>query len=258
VAIPYVLFAKLIQLGRSVHFLVASGYTEEAEPLGRAMVSAALSLVGIADKNPDARALRFMEQASEIRGQLIKGYIDEGYAKADEIEPRDAEWRREEQDLLARYAKKGIVPTKIADVNPFTWHGLSDYKLSIAMNASRWYNLYYRNFSDEAHANVAAVTRALRLLYDKKTVKVGPSFNDPWMVMFASGDTIGECLGQLDTLYALKRRAETDKINETFGEALRKHRAAMPDADVPLTLKPESPSASAEASTTASTPEKLT
>src|SRR5690348_9419066 len=49
VATPYVLFAKLIQLGRSVHFLVANGYTEEAEPLGRAMVSAALSLVGIAD-----------------------------------------------------------------------------------------------------------------------------------------------------------------------------------------------------------------
>src|SRR5687767_14541629 len=62
VAIPYVLFAKLIQLGRSVHFLIASGYTEEAEPLGRAMVSAALSVVGIADKDADARALRFMEQ----------------------------------------------------------------------------------------------------------------------------------------------------------------------------------------------------
>ena len=36
VAIPYVIFAKLIQLGRSVHLLVSSGYTEEAEPLGRA------------------------------------------------------------------------------------------------------------------------------------------------------------------------------------------------------------------------------
>src|SRR5207244_1072341 len=131
--------------------LVANGYTEEAEPLGRAMVSAALSLVGIADKDPDARALRFMDQAREIRGHLIKGYIEEGYAKADEIEPRDVEWRKQEEDLLAQYAKKGIVPTKIDDENKFTWHGLSDYKLAKIMNASRWYNLYYRNFSDEEH-----------------------------------------------------------------------------------------------------------
>jgi hypothetical protein len=245
VAVPYVLFVKLIQLGRGVHYLVATGYTEEAEPLARAMVSAALSLVGIADKDPDARALRFMEQSREIRSQLIKGYVDEGCAKKDDIEARDAEWRKEEQELVDRYASKGIVPAKIDDENKFTWHGLSDYKLALKMNASRWYNLYYRNFSDEAHANVAAVTRALRLLYDKQTVKVGPSFNDPWMVIFASGDTIGECLGQLDTLYGLKRRAETDKINETFAEALKKHQAAMPEPDVPLAVNPEPQPASA-------------
>jgi hypothetical protein len=48
------------------------------------------------------------------------------------------------------------------------------------------------------------------------------------MVVFASADTIGETLGQIDTLYGLKRRAEIDAINERFGEALKKHRAAMP------------------------------
>lgn len=235
IAIPYVLFAKLIQLGRGLHFLVSSGYTEEAEPLGRAMVSAGLNLVAIADKDPDARALRFMEQSQEIRAQLIKGYIGEGYVKPDEIAAQDKEWRAQEADLLARLAKKGIVPAKIADENKFTWHGLSDYKLAVAMKASRWYNLYYRNFSDEAHANVAGVTRAFRLLYGKQIVQVGPTFNDPWMLMFASGDTIGESLGQLDTLYGLNRRAEVDSINERFGEALKKHRAAMPAADASIT-----------------------
>src|SRR5437867_5558311 len=84
VVIPYVLFAKLIQLGRAIHFLVANGYTEEAEPLGRAMVSAALNVVGIVDKEPDARALRFMEQSQEIRAALIKGYIEEGYGSEKE------------------------------------------------------------------------------------------------------------------------------------------------------------------------------
>jgi hypothetical protein len=236
VAIPYVLFAKLIQLGRAVHFLVASGYTEEAEPLGRAMVSAALNIVGIVDKEPEARALRFMAQSQEIRAQLIKGYIDEGYVSAEEIAKRDEEWRAQEDDLLKRYAKKGIVPAKIDDENKWTWHGLSDQKLAKVMNASRWYNLYYRNFSDEAHANVASVTRALRLLYGEQKVHVGPTFSNPWMVMFASGDTIGESLGQLDTLYGLKRRAEVDAINERFGEALKKHRSAMPAPDVPLAL----------------------
>lgn len=236
VVIPYVLFAKVIQLGRAVHFLVASGYTEEAEPLGRAMVSAALNIVGIVDKESDARALRFMEQSQEIRAQLIKGYIEEGYVSEKEIAERDAEWRTQEADLLKRLAEKGIVPAKIDDENKWTWHGLSDYKLAKAMNASRWYNLYYRNFSDEAHANVAGVTRALRLLTGKQLVRVGPSFNDPWMLMFASGDTIGESLGQLDTLYGLKRRPEVDAINQRFGEALKKHRAAMPAADLPLAM----------------------
>lgn len=236
VVIPYILFAKLIQLGRSVHFLVASGYTEEAEPLGRAMVSAALNLVGIADKDPDARALRFMEQSQAERAHLIEGYIAEGYVSESEIAQRDKEWRAQEAELLKRFADKGIVPTKIDDQNKWTWHGLSDRKLAEVMNASRWYNLYYRNFSDEAHANAAGVTRALRLLIGKQNVRVGPSFNDPWMLMFASGDTIGECLGQLDTLYGLKRRLEIDAINERFAAALKAHRAAMPAPDVPLAL----------------------
>jgi hypothetical protein len=224
-----------------VHLLVASGYTEEAEPLGRAMVSAALNLVGIVDKEPDARALRFMEQAQEIRSQLIKGYIEEGYVSDKDITDRDAEWRKQEAELLKRLADKGIVPAKIDDENKWTWHGLSDSKLAKAMNASRWYNLYYRNFSDEAHANVAGVTRAFRLLMGKHIVKVGPSFNDPWMLMFASGDTIGESLGQLDTLYGLNRRAEVDAISERFSEALKKHRQAMPAPDVPLALSEPAP-----------------
>lgn len=226
--IPYVLFAKLIQLGRAVHRLVATGYTEEAEPVARAMVSAALNLVGIADADSDARALRFIEQQRELRAQLMQGYIDEGYMTADDAAALDKEWRAQEDAIFRHFGEKGVVPARIEGANPFTWHGLSDKKLATKMKASRWYNLYYRNFSDEAHANVASVASAVRMLNEERKIHVGPKFKDPWMLMFASGDTIGECLGQLDTLYSAGRRAEVEAINERFGEALKKHRAAMP------------------------------
>lgn len=228
VVIPYVLFAKLIQLGRAVHMLVATGYSEEAEPAARAMVSAALNLVGIADADPDARALRFIEQHRELRAKLIEGYITEDYISVEDAASRDKAWREAEDAIFEHFAGKGIRPAKIDDVNRFTWHGLSDKALAEKMNASRWYNLYYRNFSDEAHANVASIASAVRLLNQEQKVHVGPTFTDPWMVMFASGDTIGECLGQLDTLYGLDRRAEAVGICDRFAAALKTHRAAMP------------------------------
>lgn len=226
-SVPYVLFVKLVQLGRVLHRLVETGYSDEAEPIARAMVSAGLNLVAIVDEDAPGRALRFVQHTQELRRGLLRAYVEEGYFAQEEADNREAKIRDDEERVLHRYAAKGVEPRALGR-RPDTWHGLSDRELAERMNVRRWYNFYYKNFSDEAHVNVSAVARDLRRLYEERRVHVGPKHLDPWMVLFASAESIGECLGQLDTHFGLGRREETDAINERMAQALREHRSHMP------------------------------
>ncbi|HCG02983.1 MAG TPA: hypothetical protein DEV93_20870 [Chloroflexi bacterium] len=85
--VPYALYHHLIQLSRALHDLVVLGYSDEALPIGRAMLSAAVySIFLVTSDNPNGWALRYwlqltnQEQRMLLREQRISRFDPERVA----------------------------------------------------------------------------------------------------------------------------------------------------------------------------------
>jgi hypothetical protein len=218
----YVLFVRLLQHGRGLHLLLLAGYPEEAELIARAMTITATSLVAIVDGDADSRALQFVAHGSVQRRRKLNGYI-----RQDILEQKDANaWHVSvtdtEKKILREYADHGIVPLKIGKGHMF-WHGMSETDLFRKMKLERWLDLFYGPFSEEVHGTVESCADAVRELVDGQLVRLGPTYNDPRMVVAASYETVGQALIQIEAHYRLGRRPEAEAIGKRMADALHDH-----------------------------------
>jgi hypothetical protein len=151
--------ARVIQIGCALQELLERGYGGEAYPLARSMLIGMVHVVALVDRDTDDRALQFMTDAEKYQIQLID--------RAERYEVWDVEKAKTERANViesygafrARFAKQGVVPSKIKPEGTRTWHGLnSERELFEAMGMKHIYELDYAWLSDETHVNIGAVT----------------------------------------------------------------------------------------------------
>src|SRR5713101_1617129 len=208
--VPLVLFARLVHLGEAVHRLVEDGFTDAAEPLTRAMVSAAINIVAIVDSDSDSRALAFLAVVAKILNERLKALVRHGLVSQEAANQINADATASEGKVLDQYAEKGVTPSKIGPGK--NWHGLTDKDLFVKMSAEFWYDLYYAPFSDDAHVNAAAIGPEITALRGGAGLEFGPRTADPGIALIASCQVISQALRQLDTQRAWGRQKEIDTL----------------------------------------------
>lgn len=219
--VVFALVARIIQIGCALQDLLERGYGGEAHPLARSMLTGMAHIVALVDRETDGRALQFMIDSEKHQLQLVE--------RAERYEIWDspkANVAREEiaksyREFRERFAKQGVVASKIKPEGTRTWHGLnSERDLFEALGMGHVYEFDYAWLSDETHMNIGAVTGELLDAVDGQT-GFGPKGELPREVLFASSYAIPEALAQLSNLLGLGRRDEAAAMQKDFRSRLR-------------------------------------
>ena len=208
--VPLAPFSRLLHLGEAIQRLVGQGFGDASEPPARAMVSASISIVAIIDGDSDGRALAFLAETIKVRGKRLRALVEHGLMDQAAADAHEAAAVANDQAVLSEYATKGVVPTKLGS-GP-TWHGLTDHDLFDKMNAASWYDLFYAPFSDEAHANAAAIGPEITALRNGGGIETGPRDGDHIVVLLGSVQTICQALRQLDGQRGWGKRDDIDQM----------------------------------------------
>jgi hypothetical protein len=198
----YAMSLHLIKLGRVLQDLCSEGHTIEARLIGRAMVSAALGILLIAEQDSDARALLFASFEGTVRRQRAAALVKHGYltqARADELE---AEHAAEDVNAFSVQAAAGTVPAARLGKRPEGWSGLSDYALAQRFQKSSWYDLFYGPMSDQTHVNTVAIQQEISELLAGK-IMIGATFGNPFLVVMAACDTVSHASESLDQFFSI-------------------------------------------------------
>ena len=243
VAVPYALYARMMQLGRAINFLAANGYADEAKPLARAILSTAIAIKLVAvddlrhaaaesgqaldvDKASDGRALAYLAHHTVIRRKQNQGYLKRGWVEKARLDEVEREVDAQDAATLAEYARNGITPTKIGK-RPDSWHGVSDEEAADRVGMGEWYALYYRPFSEESHGSAPATRAELERVLKEQSVVVGPEFEDPYPVLRALVDAVGGALLSLDRHFSLGKEREIRGLADPLVAALSDHQERM-------------------------------
>lgn len=209
--VPLVLFARLVHLGEAVHRLVEQGFTDVADPLTRAMVSAAMNIVAIVDKDSDGRALAFLAIVPRIRKKRLEALVRHELLSRGDADQIESEHAANDQMVLAEYGRKGVRAAKIGGGKG--WHGLTfDECLFKTMDAGFWYDLYYSPFSDDVHVNAAAIGPEIAALRNGNQLEFGPRMSNPGITLMASNQAICQALRQLDSQRGWGRQEQIDEL----------------------------------------------
>jgi hypothetical protein len=241
------LAARILQLGAAVQRLCETGHVGEAAPTARAMVSACVTLVYIAEE-PDNRAAAYLQTEQFKRKYRIARIHDE-QAKAEaagkrlivsteelaQIDLKDPELTAVEDQRLSLLAKNGVVPTRLGTRQDVV-SGLSESKLFDQMNAMHWYLSYYSLFSDEIHVSANTLYAELVEQLSGRSL-VGAKFENPLHVLLASREMVINALEQIDEAFNLNQRDKLEAIDAPIRAAL----AAYRDAQQPARPTPPTP-----------------
>jgi len=184
--VPYALFIHILQLGRALLLLVQAGYSEEALPIGRAMISAAMNLLFIVTSdNPDGWALRYWLQLADHERKYL----------ARELRLERFDQKKIQQLITAADAnlaglhealrREGItLPDKLSSPGQAkprhdTWTGLSDRALAERLQLTDWYEGEYDHLSRVTHVQAISVKPIGDELLAGRLPSVGPHFREP-------------------------------------------------------------------------------
>lgn len=225
------LAVRVLQLGRALQAQCQVGYAGEAAPIARSMLSGAITLVCIADADPDARAVAYLQHEESVRKKRIADLVkqsEEARASGQvpyfedeelrEIIAEDAELTKTNAGKFAAFAAQGILPKKLGSRKD-TWHGLDDRTLFEAMGAADWYLSYYRLFSDEGHVTANSLYREFSQRLAGR-IDIGPRYEDPVVVIGASGKAIPETLSQINRSFGVGSRADVLALKQRLDEAI--------------------------------------
>jgi hypothetical protein len=214
----YVLFARTLQLGRALQDLCIAVYEDESRLLGRAMVSAGLTALLIAEKDCDSRALLYACQQREIRRKRGTALVRQRLMEQSVLEVDDAKQTKLEDETLAKHEAAGTrVAAKLGD-RP-TWSGLTDRQVAEQLNKLHWYDLLYGPASDITHVNIVSMETELDAL-SSGNIYIGPRFTTPFIAEFNAGQVVSGVSRRLSDYFELDAKDLIDGADANLKSAI--------------------------------------
>ncbi len=215
----YAMFLHTVQQGRALQELCIVGDAIAARLIARAMVSAALGLMLIAEQDSDARALLFAEFQGTVRRQRAAALVRHGHLTQQRADELETEQVAEEAKALAAHAAVGTRPAPRLGSARTGWSGLSDRALAERFNRLGWYDLFYGPMSDQSHVNAAAIGNEITQLLAGK-VTIGGTFESPFLVVLAACETVSHASEALDNFFSLGSTAIRDELDREMIQAI--------------------------------------
>lgn len=233
--VPYALFHHLMQLARAVQGLVIAGYSDEALPVGRSMLSSAANLMFIVGSgNADGWALRYWLQLAEVETRMLKRESGLGRFDKTGVERILAETQTNRAGAIAAAAEEGIVfPDKLIGPRSKkpredTWTGLSDKALFESLALADWYETEYDYLSTVTHAQAVCLLPLRDGLMAGAKPSLGPHFRPPLAALVASFNAVKFAgLAMVKHYDLLALLAEVDRANSNMSQAVQDYRSAV-------------------------------
>jgi hypothetical protein len=214
----YVLFVRTLQLGRALQDLCVAGYADESRLLGRAMVSAGLTALLVAEKDSDSRALLYAFEQREIRRKRGAALVRYGFMNQSFFEEDDARQTALEDATLAKHGAAGThVAAKLGD-RP-TWSGLTDRKVAEQLHKLHWYDLLYGPASDITHVSIVSMETELDALSSGK-IDIGPRFSSPFIAVFNAGQVVSGVSRRMSEYFGLDAKDLIDGADASLKSAI--------------------------------------
>lgn len=215
----YAMFLHTVQQGRALQELCIVGNAIAARLIARAMVSAVLGLLLIAEQDSDARALLFAEFQGTVRRQRAAALVKYGHLTQQRADELEAEQVAEETKALAAHAAAGTRPAARLGRARTGWSGLSDRALAERFNRLGWYDLLYGPMSDQSHVNAAAIGNEVSELL-AGNVTIGGTFDSPFLVVLAACETVSHASEAVDSFFSLGSTASRAGLDREMMEAI--------------------------------------
>ena len=218
--VPYAIFVSLLNRARAVSALFATGYVQEADPIVRAMINAAVNFLYLVTRaDPDAFALMYflhLEDVAVFRATEMEkeGILDTETAERMRQEARDAAAPHRD----AANAAGMQVPPKPGGKRD-TWTGLSDQQLMAEVHAERWYAIYYRYFSSAVHADASTIGEDIQALA-LGVASVGPRYRDPLGAIRVSVEVLHGALLGFHRRFKVGQLRDLDQAKTLIDEAI--------------------------------------
>jgi hypothetical protein len=214
----YVLFVRTLQLGRALQDLCIAGYADESRLIGRAMVSAGLTALLIADQDSDSRALLYALEQRKTRRERGTALVRHALMAQSVFEEDDAKQTKLEDETLARHEAAGTRVAAKLGHRP-TWSGLSDRQVAGRLNKLHWYDLLYGPASDVTHVSIASMEAELDAL-SSGNVYIGPRFTTPFMAVFNAGQVVSGVSRCLSGYFGLDAKELIDGADANLKTAI--------------------------------------
>ncbi len=215
----YAMFLHIVQLGRSMQELCIEGHAISARLIGRAMVSAALGIMLIAEQDSDSRALLFGSFQGTVRRQRAAALVKHGHLSQKRATELEAEQAGEDTQALAAHAAAGTLPAARLGKAQTGWSGLSDHALAERFKKSGWYDLFYGPMSDQSHVNAAAIDKEISGLL-AGNVTIGGNFDNPFLVVIAACETVSHSSEALDQFFSIGSAATRATLDQDMMQAI--------------------------------------
>jgi Family of unknown function (DUF5677) len=234
--VPYALFHHLMQLARAIQAGVRIGYSDEALPAGRSMLSAAANLIFIIGSgNPNGWALRYWLQVADVETRMLERELGLGRFDKTAIERilKDTEANRE--GAIAAATAEGITyPDKLigpgrTTPRDDTWTGLSDKALFDRVGLADWYQTEYDYLSTITHAQAVCLLALRDQLMAGSKPSLGPHFRSPLPVIVSAFNSVKFASLAMVNHYGLSL-PDIDRANAAMSSAVDAYKAAI-DAD---------------------------
>ncbi|MDP9225910.1 MAG: DUF5677 domain-containing protein [Actinomycetota bacterium] len=201
---------RAIQLQRTVHDGAVLGYSEELEPVARAMLSAMVTLAyigrGRGASEREARVLAWLVDQRRSRLRLHDYLWRARRVKKAALEANAALQDAAGRAMLAEAAARGVVPAPKVGKWP-TWTGLNEYELFRRTGYLRFYRDYYALWSDDSHAGPTSLNSAV-LKTRRGQLDIGPTGASPWWVLYATARFGINIVAHVNKIYGLRRDKE--------------------------------------------------
>jgi len=233
--VPYALFHHLMQLARAVQGLVRAGYSDEALPVGRSMISSAANLIFIVGSgNADGWALRYWLQLADVETRMLRREVSLGRFDKTGVERILADTQTNRDGAIAAATAEGVVfPDKLIGPRSKkprddTWTGLSDKALFDRLRLADWYETEYDYLSTVTHAQAVCLLPLRDVLMAGSRPSLGPHFRPPLPALVAAFNAVkfaGLAMVKHYDLGAVL--AEVDQANQRMSEAVERYRSAI-------------------------------
>ena len=214
----YLLFVRILQLGRALQDLCIAGYADESRVLGRAMVSGGLTALLIAEKDSDSRALLYAFQQRETRRKRGKALVRHRVMEQSVFEEDDERQTKLEDEVLARYEEAGTAVAAKLGERP-TWSGLTDRQVAEQFGKLHWYDLLYGPASDITHVAIVSMETEFDALTSGH-VHIGPRFISPFIAVFNAGQVVSGVSRCLSDYFGLDAKELIDGADRNLASAI--------------------------------------